>query len=158
MKSGKLAELANHMGWNEQDIADFVKEIAIAQNVKFETQDSKRPTLENRIANALKDMGLHASFRGFQYSCEAVKQVALNPDMLHRVMDGLFVQIANMYDTTPSGVERGIRYAVEKIWELGDTEIIKYYLGNSISMDKDKPTCKQFVATLAEFFRQENIK
>ena len=67
----------------------------------------------------------------------------------------LYPEIASMYDTTSSRVERAIRHAIEVSWTRGDYEVMEEIFGHSVDYDRAKPTNSEFIATLADKLRLE---
>ena len=78
-----------------------------------------------------------------------------NPSMIGAITKELYPEIANMYDTTSSRVERAIRHAIEVSWTRGDYEVMEEIFGHSVDYDRAKPTNSEFIATLADKLRLE---
>lgn len=64
------------------------------------------------IENKLMDIGIPPNLKGFLYICDAVEELSKNDRM--KMMD-LYETISEKDKATPSCVERGIRYAIQKI-------------------------------------------
>lgn len=64
------------------------------------------------IENKLMDIGIPPNLKGFSYICDAVEKLAKNDGM--KMME-LYEFISEKDEITPSRVERGIRYAIQKI-------------------------------------------
>lgn len=65
----------------------------------------------------------------------------------------VYRKIAEKYETTKSRVERNIRHAIIKSLNNIDSDVVYKYFGNSISMEKDKPTNSEFIAAIVEFLK-----
>ena len=60
------------------------------------------------------------------------------------------------YNTTSQRVERLIRNAIEVSWLRGNMEAMDELFGNSVDINKGKPTNSEFIITLAELLKLEN--
>lgn len=106
----------------------------------------------NDIQDVLLQIGIPANLVGFAYITRAVQLVLVDSSELQCIVKGLYVNIANDYNTTPQRVERGIRHAIEKAWSQGDIQFIQYLFRNSINPLKGTPTNTQFIARLYYYF------
>jgi two-component system response regulator (stage 0 sporulation protein A) len=61
-----------------------------------------------------------------------------------------------MHKTTASNVERGIRHAIETVWNNQDPEILISLYGNSVNPNKTRPTNSEFIANIAHRLLIEN--
>lgn len=68
--------------------------------------------LKDKITNVLLDMGMPPHFSGFRYTRQAIADIIADGDTVVKTTD-LYKRIAVFYNTTPSRVERAIRYAKE---------------------------------------------
>ena len=59
------------------------------------------------------------------------------------------------FKTTPSRVERAIRYAIEVAWGRGQQEAVEGIFGYTVSASKGKPTNSEFIAMIADKLRLE---
>lgn len=74
------------------------------------------------------------------------------------MMSSIYARIAKRYGMTSSGVERGIRNAIEMSWNATIcSELIEDVFGKSIPADKDKPTNMQFVFTSANYIKYKYL-
>ena len=73
---------------------------------------------------------------------------------MNSITFGLYPQLAAMFDTTASRVERAIRHLIEVTWTRGDWDTLNRYFGNTISAAKAKPTNGEFIARLANVIKQ----
>lgn len=104
------------------------------------------------IQDVLLQIGIPANLVGFAYITRAVQLVLVDSSELQCIVKGLYVNVANDYNTTPQRVERGIRHAIEKAWSQGDIQFIQYLFRNSINPLKGTPTNTQFIARLYYYF------
>lgn len=64
----------------------------------------------------LMRMGACTSTRGFDYIVKAAELLRDDPGLMNAVMKGLIPRIAGSFGTTPSRVERCIRYTISTIY------------------------------------------
>lgn len=121
----------------------------------------KTPKLERDLSlnlviiHKLRDLGVPANIKGYDYLKEALGLVLGDPELLGYITKGLYPSIAKEYGTTTTRVERAIRPAIEVTFDRSRPDDIRAYFGNSYSPMKGKPTNSEFIATLAELIREE---
>lgn len=103
------------------------------------------------ITEILHALGISPNIKGFCYVREAIRLTIESPEMLHSVTTALYPTIAKTYQSTPTNVERAIRYAIKFAWDNGDADIINSYFGRT--KQNKKPTNSQFIATIADNIR-----
>lgn len=96
----------------------------------------------------LLHIGVPAHLYGYGFIIYALELILLDPDLLHHVTKGLYIDVAQKFNTNPSRVERAIRHAISVAWLHGDITFINELFRNSISPDKDTPTNTMFLARL----------
>lgn len=116
------------------------------------------------ITDILRDMGIPASLRGYQFIREAIYISVRDPGVLNYVTKELYPAVARVYQTTPEKVERAMRHAIEISWDRGDLDSIHRIFGYTVSGIKGKPTNSEFVAMIADhlalkhgFFRGSKV-
>lgn len=72
---------------------------------------------------------------------------------LRHMTKELYPGIAAAANTTPSRVERAIRYSIETAWNRGSPEAHNRMFGNSIDPDTGKPTNSEYLARMARLCR-----
>lgn len=86
--------------------------------------------MENKIEDALIEMGIPASISGFDFIKEAV--LILDRDGMKVKWVGVYAEIGNKYGKSPSQVERAIRHAFEVARSVrGDYDSVNHYIGFS---------------------------
>ncbi|MGN0136440.1 sporulation initiation factor Spo0A C-terminal domain-containing protein [Anaerotignum sp.] len=106
--------------------------------------------LEGEISVMLSRMGISASIRGYHFIRKAVLMAVEDQDVLVGITKGLYPDIAKMYKTSASKVERAIRHAIESAWKKNGPQV---YFEAAGYLPAEKPTNGQFIAALSEFFR-----
>ena len=106
--------------------------------------------LEGEISVLLSRMGISASIKGYHFIRKAVILAVEDTEVLVGITKGLYPDIAKMYKTSASKVERAIRHAIESAWKKNGAQV---YFEIAGYVPAEKPTNGQFIATLSEYFR-----
>ena len=137
--------------YNLDSLTDIIKRIVNNQNkIRIDNKD-----LQQAITNLLHSLGMPSHIKGYSYIRDSINLMYNKPSMLGAITKELYPEIANMYDTTSSRVERAIRHAIEVSWTRGDYEVMEEIFGHSVDYDRAKPTNSEFIATLADKLRLE---
>lgn len=115
----------------------------------------KQRDLESDVTSIIHEIGVPAHIKGYQYLREAIVMSVNDIDMLNSITKILYPTIAKKYQTTPSGVERAIRHAIEVAWSRGKMDTIDELFGYTIHNGKGKPTNSEFIALIADRIRLE---
>jgi two-component system response regulator (stage 0 sporulation protein A) len=121
---------------------------AVAQAIKV------RP-LDVEVTNIIREIGIPAHIKGYQYLRDAIMMIINDIELLGAVTKVLYPIIADKYSTTPSRVERAIRHAIEVAWSRGNIDMINKLFGYTIKLEKGKPTNSEFMAMIADKLRME---
>lgn len=110
--------------------------------------------MSKEIIILLNRLGVPAHIKGYKYIMEAIVLCQSNNDI--RMTKELYPILANKYNDTPSRVERAIRHAVETTFNKPRInhsfyDFVNEVFGNSIDLEKGKPTNSQFVKTIANY-------
>ena len=129
-------------------------------------REEVRKMLENRqlgravsdpeylIRELLLELGAPDHLVGHPYVVQAILLVVQDRTYIDSITFGLYPQLAVIFDTTASRVERAIRHLVEVTWARGDWEVLNRYFGNTVSAEKGKPTNGEFIARMANVVNQ----
>lgn len=105
---------------------------ALYERIKLAvTCTSRGDTVEQRLAQILRELGMREQTIGYQ--------CALLTVCLYRETD----------------VERNMRYAVHRAWDKCDKAVLARYFGEARAQDKEPPSNREFCAALVEYLRQE---
>lgn len=105
------------------------------------------------IIEILKNVGVPASLKGYEYLKGAINAVLNDRTYLDQITKRLYPDVASMYGTTASRVERSIRHAVEVAFTNMDPDQVKQYFGQCCNYYKGKATNSEFIAIIAERIR-----
>ncbi len=105
---------------------------------------------EKTLTDLLHNLGIPSHVRGYQYIKEGVQIVYNDKNMISYITKDVYPEIAKKFSTTPTRVERAIRHAIEISWNRGDLSLMESIFGNSININRDKPTNAEYLATIAD--------
>ena len=120
---------------------------------KISVSDTKE--LEIVISDIMRQIGVPAHIKGYQYLRDAIMMSVDDSEMLNSITKILYPSIAKQHKTTASRVERAIRHAIEVAWDRGDLETLQKFFGYTVSNIKGKPTNSEFIAMIADKIRLE---
>ena len=114
--------------------------------------------LEVQISNLMRQLGIPAHLKGYQYLRKAIIMAMKDPAVMDGVTKILYPDIAKCYGTTASCVERAMRKAIAVAWERGNIDFLQYYFGCTKKPQMAKPTNSEFIATVADilYLRQDH--
>lgn len=115
--------------------------------------DAKPRDLERVVTSLIHDIGIPAHIKGYQFIRSAILMAIDNIEVINHITKQLYPDLAKMYKTTPSRIERAIRHAIEVAWNRGHVDTMERLFGYTISAEKGKPTNSEFIAMLADHLR-----
>lgn len=115
--------------------------------------DARGDSMEMRVTEILHQIGVPAHIKGYHYLRTSILMSIENPEIINAVTKQLYPSVAEMYDTTPSRVERAIRHAIEVAWDRGDVDVLNSYFGYTIHNGRGKPTNSEFIAMISDKLR-----
>lgn len=107
------------------------------------------------VTKHIKTVGITANVKGYYYLRDAILMVHENFELMSRLTTGLYVTVAEKYNSTPQRVERAMRHAIETAWNRGNVEVLQDFFGYTILDTKGKPTNGEFIAMLADKLNTE---
>ena len=134
-------------------IVNVINDIEVKQN--NEKEYFSENSLENEVTAIIRDLGIPAHIKGYQYIREGIIMSINDMNILNYITKLLYPNIAKKYKTTSSSVERAIRHAIEVAWSRGKIEVIEEMFGYTVSAGKGKPTNSEFIALIADKLRIE---
>ena len=114
---------------------------------------SKCVELEKYVTKILLGLGVPAHLSGYRYIREAVLISLTDMEAVNRVTKYLYPEIAEIYNTTPTKVERAVRTAVEASWSRGNCGVMEDIFGYSSAYEKKRPTNSEYIACIADKVR-----
>ena len=137
------------------DFTDLEKRILDLFNKKTKSKniDLHYNNLQIAITKILHQLGIPSHIKGYQYIRDGISMIFDNPDMIGGITKELYPELADKFDTTVSRVERAIRHAIEVSWNRGNWDLMEEIFGNSVDIDRAKPTNSEFIVTVADKLR-----
>lgn len=140
------------------DLEDKINSLAESQYNKKQSLDLFNNNLQISITRTLHELGVPSHIKGYQYIREGIALIYKKPEMIGGITKELYPEIAKVYDSTVSRVERAIRHAIEVSWNRGNWNLMEEIFGHSVDIDKAKPTNSEFIVTIADKLRLEFSK
>ena len=120
-----------------EDLLQYLRDILGYLSAPSQSGPGRNESLETRITLLLREFGIPANIKGYQYLRKAIQMAVESPETMNAV-------------TKAGGVERAIRNAIEVAWNRGNVECLQKYFGYTISPNVGRPTNSEFIATLAD--------
>lgn len=111
--------------------------------------------IRTKAGRVLRDLGVPEHLKGYTCLLTAIELTVLDPMLLQRMMDGLYPAVARRCQSTPLGVERAMRHAIEAAWKRCDQRMQSFYFGNTLSPRRGKPANSEFIACVSNTLQQE---
>ena len=146
---------ANYYILKPFDFIDLEKRILELANKKKNSKniDLHHNNIQIAITKILHQLGIPSHIKGYQYIRDGVCMIFENPNMIGGITKELYPELASKFDTTVSRVERAIRHAIEVSWNRGNWDLMEEIFGNSVDIDRAKPTNSEFIVTVADKLR-----
>lgn len=134
-------------------MAERILQISGWSQSSITMQSREESDLEIIISDIMKQIGVPAHIKGYQYLREAIILSVNDPELMHSVTKVLYPTVAKSNKTTASRVERAIRHAIEVAWDRGDVDVLSSYFGYTIQNSRGKPTNSEFIAMISDKLR-----
>ncbi len=115
-----------------------------------------RRELEKTISDFMLELGIPAHLRGYQFLRSAVEMCVEDMELVGSVTKLLYPDLAKMYQTTDTKIERAIRNAIEVSWDRGNSELFEELFGYSNTLEYTRPTNSEYIAVVADYIRLKN--
>ncbi len=130
-----------------------IEQLSLRQTQPAADSENKDHWLEVSISGVMREIGVPAHIKGYEYLRESIKLTVKDPELMHAVTKVLYPTVAKTNKTTASRVERAIRHAIEVAWDRGDVDVLSSYFGYTIQNSRGKPTNSEFIAMIADKLR-----
>ena len=114
--------------------------------------------LESIIRDTLREIGMPNTLSGYSYCVKAVVLIFEDPTILHFITSGMYVKVAKKCNSTPSRVERAMRYAIATSWNRCGSDMRDNYFNSTSNTRKDAPTVSEFVGGIYEIVRMKLLR
>ena len=112
--------------------------------------------LEKTISDFMLELGIPAHLRGYQFLRSAVGLCVEDMELVGSVTKLLYPDLAKMYQTTDTKIERAIRNAIEVSWERGNSDLFEELFGYANTVEYTRPTNSEYIAVVADYIRLKN--
>ena len=102
------------------------------------------------VTDLLHSLGIPSNIRGFQYIRDGILILYNSTTPITYITKEVYPELSRRYETTPTRVERAIRHAIEISWNRGDMDLMDDIFGNSLNLNRDKPTNSEYITTIAD--------
>lgn len=106
------------------------------------------------IDDLFKELGAPSHLCGYDQAAYAIKLVISDDIYLRDITKRLYPEVAKKFGNTASRVERAIRHLVEVAWLRHDTQDAFRVFGNTIDINRGKPTNSEFLAACARIVKR----
>jgi two-component system response regulator (stage 0 sporulation protein A) len=107
-------------------------------------------SIEEYISKTMIGLGIPAHLKGYRYLRTSVLMAAKDMNVVGSVTKLLYPEVAKIYATTDSKVERAIRNAIEISWQRGNIYLYEELFGYSNSGECTRPTNSEYIAGIAD--------
>ncbi|MBQ8967540.1 sporulation initiation factor Spo0A C-terminal domain-containing protein [Ruminococcus sp.] len=106
--------------------------------------------LHYEITRILNSLCFSPKYDGFNYLREAVRIVFASDRLMTGISKTVYPLVAKRSGKTPAAVERGMRFAISRAWEISETESKLKIFGNR-ALDKNwVPTNGELIYSLVD--------
>jgi two-component system, response regulator, stage 0 sporulation protein A len=139
------------------DLEKKISKIILKKKEVKQVIDYGEKYINIKITKLLHALGIPSHIKGYQYIRTAIMMVYNNQELIEGITKELYPDLSSKYKTSCQKVERAIRHAIEVSWLRGDIDLMEEIFGNSVSIDKAKPTNSEFIVTIADKLKLEMI-
>ena len=112
--------------------------------------------LEKTISDLMLELGIPAHLRGYQFLRSAVGMCVEDMELVGSVTKLLYPDLAKMYQTTDTKIERAIRNAIEVSWDRGNSDLFEELFGYTNTLEYTRPTNSEYIAVVADYILLKN--
>lgn len=102
------------------------------------------------VTDLLHTLGVPSHLRGFRYIRDGILLIYNSNHPIPYITKEIYPELSRKYDTTPSRIERAIRNAIEVSWNRGDVDLMDELFGNSLNLNRDKPSNAEYLSTISD--------
>lgn len=133
-------------------LEDLLKSVNESIQIE-EVSEKSGAEIEKRVTDIMKEVGVPAHIKGYQYVRYSIIYVLENPEAIGNITKVLYPDVAKKFGTTASRVERAMRHAIDVAWSRGDVDVFQKYFGCTIDPNRGRPTNSEFIAMLVDYLR-----
>lgn len=107
----------------------------------------------DEIERILRKLGASGCQVGLQFAVYSVAILLKEPDRIHYIVKGIYMEVADQLNVKPSSVERGIRTMVLSLWKQPDHSKLDEVFGHHLFR---RPTNSEFLESIAYYIRSNS--
>ena len=92
---------------------------------EMDTEKKQDMETKRRVTELMLELGMPAHLRGYHYLREAILLSMEDMELVGSITKLLYPEIAKMFQTTNSKVERANRSVIDIGWERGNEEMVE---------------------------------
>lgn len=116
----------------------------------------KEKEIIKKVTDILYNLGISPKLSGYKYIMEATLLSYYDNSYINNLTTRLYPKIGEKYNTTPSRIERTIRYSIEKAWNKGDINLVNDMGKYITSFKTGRPCNSDFIAILVDKLKIQN--
>ena len=120
---------------------------------KIQNQEIEESNPDNDVVMLLRSMNVPVKMIGYKYLKDAILIALEEPESLMSVTKDVYPILAEKYGTSPTNVERNIRYIIESTWERSKKSSRSDKVDSMFGGIVKKPTNSEFILTCSEWLR-----
>jgi two-component system response regulator (stage 0 sporulation protein A) len=149
----KVETLGEKVGTLEKQLimqTELLERMGIRDDSNLEAYTLPVGDLEFRITSLLQELRVPANIKGYTILRETIKLCVQNIEYIDGITKALYPDLATMFRTSPSRIERNIRHAIEVSYSRAIRHPFYEYFPDS------KPTNSEFIALIVDKLRLED--
>lgn len=122
--------------------------------ISAEVRCKNMKVVPESVVDELLKIGVPVNVDGFPYLATAITLVVGDPSKVNSMVKGLYPEVADMYESTPSRVSKAISSAIRSSWSKGDIKYQHQLFGSSVSSITGSPTNLEFIVRVSDNLRK----
>ncbi len=133
-----------------------IEQLDAQSGVDISVIDVGKERLDSYLSGLFAGFGMPASLDGHAYLKAVIALALSNPTYLrHNITSKLYPEVASVFDTRATRVERAIRHAIAVMCDRGNYDNLLDAFGSCISDGSGKPTNSEFIARVVELAKTD---
>lgn len=109
-------------------------------------------SIDLKISNVIKMLGISPSLKGYYAIREAVKLVVNDFSYIGKITTKLYPDVSKRLEINAKRLERDIRHAIESGWRNGSVEFQCEIFDYGV-LESPCPTSSEFITTVADYIK-----
>ena len=103
------------------------------------------------VIKVLHDLSMSSKLKGFTYIKDGICLICEDSFYRANLYKRLYKKLSKEYETSVFAVEKCVRNAIEISWTNINFDIMMNIFGNSIPLERDRPTNQEYLLTIADY-------